>query len=104
MTRSERFRIEYAEAALRHLRDLSARERAQVLNTVVQQLEHQPTTPTRNRKLLRANSVAPWELRIGDLRVYFDVQESPVAVVSVRAVGKKVREKILIGGAEVEIK
>jgi mRNA-degrading endonuclease RelE of RelBE toxin-antitoxin system len=103
MTRSERFRIEYAEAALRHLRDLTAQERAQVLDTVVQQLEYQPTLPTRNRKLLRANRVAPWELRIGDRRVYFDVQEAPVAVVTIRAVGVKVREKTLIGGAEIEI-
>ena len=28
-------------------------------------------------QLLRANPVAPWELRIGDLRVYFDVEQVP---------------------------
>jgi hypothetical protein len=57
----------------------------------------------RNRKLLRANPVAPWELRIGDLRVYFDVAEEPSPVVTVRAVGVKVRNRVLIGGQEVDL-
>ena len=26
---------------------------------------------------LRPNPVAPWELRLGDLRVYFEVEERP---------------------------
>jgi mRNA-degrading endonuclease RelE of RelBE toxin-antitoxin system len=70
---------------------------------VPQQLGHQPTLPTRNRKLLRANAVAPWELRVGDIRVYFDVEERPEAIVIVRAVGVKIRERVLIGGVEVDL-
>ena len=82
---------------------LSAHQRTLVLDTVVQQLTHQPTLPTRNRKLLRANPVAPWELRIRDIRVYFDLEEAPEAIVTVRAVGLKLREKVLIGGVEVDL-
>lgn len=96
------FHVRYGEAAVRHLRYLSARQRALVLDVVLQQLSHQPTLPTRNRKLLRANAVAPWELRIGEIRVYFDVEEAPEAIVTVRAVGVKVRERVLIGGVEVD--
>jgi hypothetical protein len=49
-----------------------------VVDTVERQLTDQPQTPTRNRKRLRPNPIAPWELRIGDLRVFYDVAaESP---------------------------
>ena len=98
--RSRAFEIKYGDAAVQHLRDLDVRQRALVLDTVPRQLTHQPTVPTRNRKLLRANPLAPWELRIGDLRVYFDVE---AATVTIRAVGRKLREKVLIGGVEVDL-
>jgi mRNA-degrading endonuclease RelE of RelBE toxin-antitoxin system len=100
---ADAYRIEYSEAAVQHLADLTARQRATVLDVVPRKLMHQPTIPTRNRKLLRANAVAPWELRIEDIRVYFDVQDTPEAIVTVRAVGVKVRERVLIGGMEVDL-
>ena len=62
-----------------------------------------PTVETRNRKLLRPNPVAPWELRIGDLRVFFDVEEEPDAVVHVRAVGLKQHNILRIGGEVFEL-
>jgi hypothetical protein len=52
---------------------------------------------------LRANPVAPWELRLGVLRVYFDVSLEPAPVVTVRAVGVKIRERVWIGGEEVDL-
>ena len=104
MTPRERpFRIAYAEAAVRHLSDLTARQRATVLDVVALKLTHQPTVPTRSRKRLRDNTLAPWELRIGDIRVYFDVEEAPEAIVTIRAVGVKTRERVLIGGEEVDL-
>jgi mRNA-degrading endonuclease RelE of RelBE toxin-antitoxin system len=101
--RRRRYRIEYTDEAVEHLRGLTARQRVTVLDSVEVQLVHEPTVPTRNRKLLRANPVAPWELRIGAMRVYFDVVEVPRAVVTVRAVGIKVRERVRIGGVEVDL-
>ena len=96
------FRIAYADAAVRHLSKLTARQRSTVLDVIGLMLAHQPTVPTRNRKRLRDNTVAPWELRIGDIRVYFDVEEAPDAAVTIRAVGVKARERVLIGGEEVD--
>ena len=101
--RRTRFEVRYADSAVEHLRGFSARERGLVLDTVIEQLSHEPTLPTRNRKLLRANPVAPWELRIADIRVYFDVAVTPEAIVTIRAVGRKERERVLIGGVEVEL-
>jgi hypothetical protein len=77
---------------------MAARDRAIVLDAVDQQLAHQPTVETRNRKLMRPNPVAPWELRIGDLRVYYDVSDPPNPVVRVLAVGIKVHNIVRIGG------
>ena len=56
-----------------HLRVLTKREQQIILDEVDRQLKHQPSVPTKNRKRLRPNLVADWELRIGNLRVYYVV-------------------------------
>ena len=67
------------------------------------QLTHQPTVETRNRKPMRPNPLAPWELRIGELRVYYDVAAEPEQVVYIRAVGVKERNRIRIAGEVFEL-
>jgi len=52
---------------------------------------------------MRPNPVAPWELRIGNLRIYYDVTEDPEPVVFVRAVGIKERNRIRIGREVIEL-
>jgi mRNA-degrading endonuclease RelE of RelBE toxin-antitoxin system len=52
---------------------------------------------TRNRKPMRPNPLAPWELRIGGLRVYYDVEDEPELVVYIRAIGIKERNTVRIG-------
>jgi mRNA-degrading endonuclease RelE of RelBE toxin-antitoxin system len=97
------YRIEYDPAAEDHLARLSARDEAMVLDVVVRQLSHAPASPTRNRKRMRPNAVAPWELRIGALRVYYEVTEEPAKVVTIRAVGIKERNRLTIGGEEIDL-
>ena len=58
---------------------------------------------TRNRKPMRPNPIAPWELRVGILRVYYDIQEQPKPRVTVVAVGKKLRNRMIIGGEQIEL-
>lgn len=101
--RPRAFRIEYTPEAAGHLAGLTAHQSALVLDSVERKLKQQPTQTSRNRRLLRANPIAPWELRIGELRVYFDVMEEPAALVTVRAIGIKVRERVLIGGKEADL-
>jgi mRNA interferase RelE/StbE len=91
------YRVDYSEAAKEHLRGLTARERSLVLAKVSEQLVHQPTVPTRNRKLMRENPMATWELRIGDLRVYYNVKEEPELTVAIQTIGVKVRSQVRIG-------
>jgi mRNA-degrading endonuclease RelE of RelBE toxin-antitoxin system len=97
------YRIEYSPDAEEHLRALTARQRTTVLDAVDEQLAHDPAVETRNRKPMRPNPVAPWELRIGDLRVYSDMEQEPESLVTVLAVGIKDRSRVLIGGKEIEL-
>jgi mRNA-degrading endonuclease RelE of RelBE toxin-antitoxin system len=80
------------------LRYLTARQQVIVLDTVDEQLMYQPTVETKNRKPMRPNPLAPWELRIGDLRVYYDVEDEPEPVVYINAVGVKERNQVRIAG------
>ncbi len=96
-------RIEYSPDAEDHLRALTTRQQRMVLDAVDEQLVHQPTVETRNRKPMRPNPLAPWELRIGNLRVYYDVEEEPEPVVFIRAVGVKQRNRVRIGREVIEL-
>ena len=91
------YEIEYSPDSEEHLRTLTARQRAVLLDSVDEQLAHQSKVETRNRKLMRPNPLAPWELRIGNLRVYYDVEDDPEPVVFIRAIGVKERNRVRIG-------
>jgi len=92
------YRIVYALEIRDHLRSLTARQRSTVFDAINQQLTYEPTVETRNRKPLRPNPLASWELRIGDLRVYDDAEEDPEQQVNIVAIGMKHRNRVSIGG------
>jgi mRNA-degrading endonuclease RelE of RelBE toxin-antitoxin system len=96
-------RIELTADARDHLNDLSRHERATALDAAREQLTHEPSRPTRNRKPMRPNPLAPWVLRVGHLRVYYEVTERPAPCVTIRAIGIKVRERVLVGGVEIDL-
>lgn len=97
------YRIEYSPEVADHLLHLTARQQAIVLDGVDKHLVHEPTVETKNRKPMRPNPLAPWELRLGTLRVYFDPQEDPEQVVHIRAVGVKQRNVVRIAGKVFEL-
>ena len=92
-----RYRIEYSPDTQEHFRALTVRQQSIILDSVERQLKYQPTVETRNRKPMRPNPLAPWELRIGDLRVYYDVEDDPEPLVYIRAIGIKERNRVRIG-------
>jgi mRNA-degrading endonuclease RelE of RelBE toxin-antitoxin system len=97
------YQIEYTDAAIDHLKFLTTRQQRTVLDTVDEQLKYEPLVETRNRKPMEPNSLATWELRIGNLRVYYDVEENTVSVVYIQAVGVKNRNRVRIGQEEIEL-
>jgi mRNA-degrading endonuclease RelE of RelBE toxin-antitoxin system len=97
------YRIEWDPSAEEHLACLTARDQSAVIDTVERQLAHQPTVATRNRKRMRPNPLATWELRVGRARVYYEVVEEPARIVSIRAVGVKDRSRVLVGSEEIRL-
>jgi mRNA-degrading endonuclease RelE of RelBE toxin-antitoxin system len=97
------YKVDFAQAVEAHLRALAARDRATTLAAIERQLIHEPLKETRNRKPLRPNPIAPWELRVGDLRVFYEVVGSAAGVVRILAVGRKRRNVLTIGGEEMDL-
>jgi len=91
--------LEFTPEAVEHLAQLTAHLKATVLEAIEVQLKHEPTVETRNRKRMRPNPLAPWELRVGNARVYYETVDEPRALVTIRAIGVKHRERIRIGRA-----
>ncbi len=96
------YEIIFAAAVEGHLKALPVRDRRIVLDGIEELLGSQPAIETRNRKPMRPNDLATWELRLGDLRVYYRVAEA-ARVVEVVAVGVKRREQIWIGRERIEL-
>ena len=97
------FDIKFAADVRQHLAALTARERSTALDALERQLVHEPLVETRNRKPLRPNPIAPWELRIGKLRVFYEVVPGDPGVVRIVAVGKKEGNVVRIAGKEINL-
>jgi mRNA-degrading endonuclease RelE of RelBE toxin-antitoxin system len=88
------FKVKLVDLAEEELQAIRTFDRRRIVDAIKEQLRDQPTVETRNRKCLEdlvpAFEHAPplWELRIGDYRVFYDV-DTTAAVVYVRAVRKK---------------
>lgn len=88
------YEIRIHELAADELHALRAYDHRIVLTAIEEQLMHQPTVSTRRRKCLvnltpAFEHVPPvWELRVGEFRVFYDVDE-PELKVHVRAVRRK---------------
>jgi mRNA-degrading endonuclease RelE of RelBE toxin-antitoxin system len=88
------FTIEYAEGVAEDLAAMRPFDRSELLDRIEEQLTHQPTTETRNKKIL-AGLTPPWdheppvwELRVGEYRAFYDVNDAERRV-TVRAVRRK---------------
>jgi mRNA-degrading endonuclease RelE of RelBE toxin-antitoxin system len=105
------YEIEFAESVRSQLDALTANQRRTVVQAIEEQLLHEPLKETRNRKLLRPNPVAPWELRVGQFRVFYDVlphdpnlmPPEVEGVVQVLAIGRKTGNDLWIGGKKVQL-
>lgn len=88
------YEIKYAEGITDDLASLRAFDLRQILDSIEKQLAHEPTRPNRNRKILEGlvppwEHVEPvWELRVGEYRVFYDVNEQTMLVM-VRAIRHK---------------
>ena len=91
------FKVNITEEADRQFRSLPVRDQRILEAAILSRLEHQPTTPTKAIKRLRLNPLAEFELRAGDLRALYNVEEDKVVVL---IVGQKVGNKLIVEGEE----
>lgn len=82
------YEIEYTPRAVGDLKFFLKHEQQQIVDGIDVQLRYEPTVETRNRKQMRPNSIAEWELRIGEFWVFYDVDEQ-VLVVEIQHIGEK---------------
>ncbi|OQX28320.1 MAG: hypothetical protein BWK80_00910 [Desulfobacteraceae bacterium IS3] len=97
-----KYKIEITEDVKTDLSWFKAQERKEILTGIKEQLLHEPMKETRNRKKLRDNSVAPWELRLGKYRIFYQVDNDIVTVVVI-SVGMKKHNILYIRGKEIKI-
>jgi hypothetical protein len=95
------YRIRFTESAENHFAQLSARQQAIVVDAVKVQLKNEPLRETRNRKQLRPNPLAPWELRVE--LVFYEVDGLDPNLVNVLAIGTKKGNQLFVSGKEIRI-
>jgi len=101
--KSPPYLIEFADETDEHVKKLEAGERALVFDAVDAQLRYEPTRETKHRKKMRPNWLATYRLRIaGELRVYYDVDDG-TRVVTIRGVGKKSGNHVLLGEKNMDL-
>lgn len=78
------FEIVLAPEAVKDLKNLTANIRATVLAALDTHLRHEPTKTSRSRiKRLRAIRWPQYRLRVGEVRVFYDVSGSTVEILAI---------------------
>jgi mRNA-degrading endonuclease RelE of RelBE toxin-antitoxin system len=78
-----------------------AREHRIIIDAIEKFLGFDADVESKKRKKLRPNPLAPWELRIGEYRIFYDVETKDI--VNVLAIGHKVHNELFIRGKRVEL-
>ncbi len=92
-----RYKLNWLPETKDDLLELSKGERAIIFKQAPPQLVHQPQVQTNNRAPLK-QELSPtmefWRLRLGDLRVYYVVEDDTIYIL---AVGKKECNHVRVG-------
>jgi len=100
------FELVYAPQVKEHLKAIERKHYGLIRQEIEAQLQFEPEVETRNRKPLKRAVAfgAEWEIRFGPnnrFRVFYEVDRDSGAVY-ILAIGVKVRDRLYIGGEEVE--
>jgi mRNA interferase RelE/StbE len=96
-----KFEFTLVPSADQDLACYKVREQKIILGAIGRFLGVDADVESRRRKQLRPNPMAPWELRVGEYRVFYEVR--PEGLVRVLAVGHKVHNELFIRGQRAEI-
>lgn len=96
------FTVKLSPRARDNLKALRTRDQQLLIDSIEAKLIEQPDLPARNRKRMAENPLAPWELRVGAFRVFYDVILDDRVVVVV-AIGEKTHNVLRIAGEEMQL-
>jgi mRNA-degrading endonuclease RelE of RelBE toxin-antitoxin system len=96
------YAIELTETAHTDLQWFRKNEQNIIIDAIRRRLRHEPTLTSRNRKQLRTNNTATWELRIGQYRVLYDV-DNTVRIVAIQRIGEKRGNQFFFRGQQEDI-
>jgi mRNA-degrading endonuclease RelE of RelBE toxin-antitoxin system len=96
-----KFDIKFVPSAEKDLDHYRAQEQRFILKAVPKFLEVDANLKTKKRKQLRPNPLAPWELRIGKYRVFYEIKGE--RLVRILAIGHKIHNDLFIRGKRVDI-
>jgi mRNA-degrading endonuclease RelE of RelBE toxin-antitoxin system len=107
MARQRPYTLAFASAVTEHLRAVGAKYRPLIRKNIGEHLRYEPGLETANRKPLRQPALfgATWEIRFGPnnrFRVLYEINEE-ARLVQILAIGEKRRERLFIGGKEVQL-
>jgi len=91
------YEIEFTPTAREDLRYFKKYEQNIIIEAVETQLAYEPTVETTNRFQRNPPYLADWELRVGDFRVFYDVEEI-VRVVRIERIGEKPNNQLYFRG------
>jgi len=97
------FELEFTPDAWTHLQGFLPKDRRILLDAIDTQLRYEPNVETRNRKPMRANLLATWELRVGKFRIFYDIDDDKVKIVYILAIGYKEHNQLFINGKRFEL-
>jgi mRNA interferase RelE/StbE len=78
------FDVEFKPEATEALRRIKKYHAAQIVDAIESHLRHEPERPSRGLiKRLRGRQDAAYRLRVGNYRVFYDVEETTVFVIAI---------------------
>jgi mRNA interferase RelE/StbE len=96
-----KYEIVFAPEAVQDFKRLSARDRSIVRDAIERHLRYEPEKISRSRiKRLRGISRPQYRLRVGAVRVFYDVAEQAVEILAIVPKSKAVAWLEEVGGKE----
>jgi len=96
-----KFEIKFTPGSEKDLAYFKKYEQKIIISGIKKYLSDDANVETNRKKQLRPNELAPWELRIGNYRVFYDIEETNL--VKIIAIGLKVHNELFIRGKRVEL-
>lgn len=91
------YTIEITPTAREDIRYFKKYEQNIIIEAIETQLTYQPTVETTNRFHRNPPEIADWELRVGDFRILYNVEEA-VQIVSIERIGEKPNNELYFRG------